>query len=137
MKLSRIGALVAAAHVFAMALAMPPARAADLNGAWASNQADCRNLFVKKGKTLSFRPQTALGGSGFIIDGNAIQGKIMKCAIKARREDGAMIHLRAACASDLMLSDVQFSSQIVDDNTIKRIFPGMDGVEHTFYRCSP
>jgi hypothetical protein len=65
-----------------------------------------------------------------------MRGKLMKCTIKARHEDGQTIHLRAACASDLMLSDVQFSAKIIDENRITRYFPGMDGVEHTYYRCA-
>lgn len=134
----RIRTLVWWAIILAVNAALPfaPAYAIDLNGAWAADQAMCQNLFVKKGKAIAFRPQAALSGGGFLIDGDVMRGKLMKCTIKARHEDGQTIHLRAACASDLMLSDVQFSAKIVDENRITRYFPGMDGVEHTYYRCA-
>lgn len=74
-------------------------------------------------------------GSGFIIDGKSIRGKAIKCAIKTRREEGETVHLRAACASDLLLSDVQFSVKVVDENSINRIFPGMESIEQSYERC--
>ena len=40
-----------------------------------------------------------------------------------------MLNLVAACASDLMLSNVQFSLKEVDANAVIRMFPGMDGME--------
>jgi hypothetical protein len=47
-----------------------------------------------------------------------------------------MLQLIAACATDIMLSDVQFSLKIVSDNKVSRIFPGMEGIELSFDRCS-
>ena len=35
-----------------------------------------------------------------------------------------------------MLQNVQFSMKVVDNNTISRLFPGMDGMEITYYRCT-
>ena len=35
-----------------------------------------------------------------------------------------------------MLSDVQFSLKIVNDNKVSRVFPGMEGIELSFDRCS-
>jgi hypothetical protein len=35
-----------------------------------------------------------------------------------------------------MLSSVQFSLKVLDDNSISRLFPGMPGMEVTYYRCS-
>lgn len=112
-----------------------PSHAIDLTGAWATDQAVCEKLFVKKGKGIAFRPDAVMRGSGFIIDGNSIRGKAIKCAIKARREEGETVHLRAACASDLLLSDVQFSVKVIDENRINRIFSGMEGIEQAYDRC--
>jgi hypothetical protein len=41
----------------------------------------------------------------------------------------------AACATDLMLSDVQFSLKMVNENRVFRIFPGMEGIELSYDRC--
>jgi hypothetical protein len=42
----------------------------------------------------------------------------------------------AACATDIMLSDVQFSLRVINDDKVSRIFPGMEGIELSFDRCS-
>jgi hypothetical protein len=121
--------------VVGLSLLSSPSHALDLNGAWATDAADCQKIFVKKGNAISFRPQSELHGGGFIIDGNTIRGKAAKCVIKARREDGEIIHLMAACATDIMLSNVQFSLRVVNENKVSRIFPGMEGMELAYDRC--
>jgi hypothetical protein len=108
----------------------------DLAGAWATDAKLCSKIFKRKGKSVSFRPESEVYGSGFIVDGSSIRGKAAKCTIKARRQEGEILHLIAACATDIMLSDVQFSLKIVSDNKVSRIFPGMEGIELSFDRCS-
>jgi hypothetical protein len=34
-----------------------------------------------------------------------------------------------------MLSNVQFSVKVVDENKISRIFPGIDGMQLDYVRC--
>jgi hypothetical protein len=74
-------------------------------------------------------------GSGFIVDGDQIIGKFVRCRIKTRKDDGSNINLIAACASDIMLSSVQLSAKEIDANTLLRLFPGMEGMEITYHRC--
>jgi hypothetical protein len=114
-----------------------PARATDLNGPWASDASVCGKVFVKKGDTISFQPDSDQFGGGFIVEGNKVRGQMQNCTIKRRKEDGNVVHLLAACASDIMASNIQFSVRIVDDNTIARIFPGMpDDLTTNYSRCS-
>ncbi|HLN08898.1 MAG TPA: hypothetical protein VK281_08065 [Xanthobacteraceae bacterium] len=113
-----------------------PASAIDLTGAWATDAAQCANVFKKKGKQLVFSELSDLHGSGFVIEDSRISGKSARCTIKSRTEDGATLNLLAACATDIMLSSVQFSLKVLNDNSISRIFPGMPGMEVTYYRCS-
>jgi hypothetical protein len=40
-----------------------------------------------------------------------------------------------ACATDIMLSNVQFSVKVIDDNRITHIFPGIEGMEVDYVRC--
>lgn len=122
----------------ALGLSLLPcsSHAFDLNGAWATDKSVCQKIFQRKGKSISFRPESEVHGSGFIIEGNSIRGKAAKCAIKARRESGEMIYLVAGCATDIMLSDLQFSLKVVDENKLSRVFPGMEGIELSFDRCS-
>ena len=122
--------------VAGVSLLSSPSHALDLSGAWATDGSVCQKMFVRKGKGISFRPESEVHGSRFIIDGNSIRGKAAKCVIKARREDGEIIHLMAACATDIMLSNVQFSLRVVNENKVSRIFPGMEGMELAYDRCS-
>jgi hypothetical protein len=114
-----------------------PAHATGLNGPWASDASVCGKVFVKKGDTISFQPDSDQFGGGFIVEGNKVRGQMQSCTIKTRKEDGNVVHLLAACASDIMASNIQFSVRIVDDNTIARFFPGMpEGLTINYSRCS-
>lgn len=117
-------------------VAASPGLAFDLNGAWATDAADCPKIFAKKGNAIAFRPKSELHGGGFIIDGNTIRGKTAKCTIKQRREEGGTLQLIASCATDVLLSNMQFSLRIVNDNKVSRIFPGMEGMELAYDRCA-
>jgi hypothetical protein len=111
------------------------ASAFDLNGAWASDADNCAKVFVRKGAQTSFADMSDVFGGGFIIEGDQITGKFARCRIKAKKDDGATINLVAACASDIMLQNVQFSLREVDANTVIRMFPGMEGMEIRYARC--
>ena len=70
------------------------------------------------------------------MESNKVRGQMLTCAIKARKEDGNMVHFLAACASDIMTSNVQFSAKVIDNNTITRFFPGMgDELSIQYSRC--
>src|SRR5438552_16527715 len=118
-------------------IAMPgSAVALDLNGAWASDADNCAKVFVRKGAQVSFAEMSEVYGGGFIIEGDQITGKFARCRIKAKKDDGKTINLVAACASDIMLQSVQFSLREADANNVIRMFPGMDGMEIKYARCS-
>jgi hypothetical protein len=117
-------------------LAVPGSAAAfDLNGAWASDSENCAKVFVRKGAQMSFADMSDVYGGGFIIEGDQITGKFARCRIKAKKEDGKTINLVAACASDIMLQNVQFSLREVDANTVIRMFPGMEDMQIKYARC--
>jgi hypothetical protein len=111
------------------------AAAFDLNGAWASDADNCAKVFVRKGAQITFTDMSDVFGGGFIIEGDQITGKFARCRIRAKKDDGATINLVAACASDIMLQNVQFSLREVDANTVIRMFPGMAGMEIKYARC--
>jgi len=113
------------------------AYATDLSGAWATGATTCSKVFVKKGSEIAFQPGSDEYGGGFILEGNRVRGQMQTCNIKARKEDGNVVHILAACAGDIMASDVQLSARIIDDNTILRFFPGMpDDLSISYSRCS-
>ena len=107
----------------------------DLDGAWASDAENCAKVFVRKGAQVTFADMSDVYGGGFIIEGDQITGKYARCRIKAKKNEGADINLLAACASDIMLQNVQFSLREVDANTVIRMFPGIAGMEIKYARC--
>lgn len=109
--------------------------ATDLNGSWVADASACNKVFVKKGEGLSFAQDSDQYGGGFILEGNKVRGQMQTCTIKARKEDGNVVHMIATCASDIMTSNIQFSARVVDDNTITRIFPGMPEFSISYSRC--
>jgi hypothetical protein len=111
------------------------ADALDLNGAWASDANQCAKVFVRQGGKLGFTEMSDVYGGGFIIDGDQIIGKFARCRIKARKDDGMNVNLIAACATDIMLSSVQFSVRELDADSIARLFPGMEDMEIRYHRC--
>ena len=112
-----------------------PAEAVDFTGAWTTDASVCNKVFVKSGARISFTKDSELSGGGFIIEGREIRGPTATCRIKATKDDGAVTHMIAACATDIMLSDVQFSVRSVNADEIFRMFPNMPGMETKYYRC--
>ena len=113
------------------------ARATDLTGAWATSADECRNVFVRKGKAnqITFAPLSEVHGGGFIVEPNRLIGRSAKCTIKSKKDDGQTVNIVAGCATDIMLSNVQFELKVVDQNKITRLFPGMEDMEINYYRC--
>jgi len=112
------------------------APAADLTGVWASDGSQCSKMFVRKGSSVVFAKNSDVYGSGFIIEGRKIRGPSARCDIKTTKEDGALVHFLASCATDIMLSNVQLSLRVIDQNKVARIFPGVSDMEMSFERCS-
>jgi hypothetical protein len=129
---------VTCAVVFGWILAsLQQAHAVDLTGAWATNAEECRNVFVRKGKAnqITFAPGSEVRGGGFIVEQDQLRGRFAKCKVKAKKDDGQTVNIVAGCATDIMLSDVQFALKVVDENNIIRLFPGMEEMQINYYRC--
>jgi len=113
------------------------AGAIDLTGAWATSADECKNVFVRKGKTnqITFAPMSEVHGGGFIAEPNRLVGRTAKCTIKAKKDDGQTVNIVASCATDIMLSTVQFQLNVVNQDKVRRLFPGMEDMEIFYYRC--
>jgi hypothetical protein len=109
----------------------------ELTGAWAASADQCGKVFVRKGRAneIAFAARSDRHGGGFIVEANRIRGKFITCTIKARKADSQTLNLIAGCTADIMLSNIQFSLKFLDDNSIARQFPGMEGFEVKYYRC--
>jgi hypothetical protein len=113
------------------------AHAVDLSGAWATDAGQCSQVFVRKGRAnqIGFTAFSQQHGGGFIVQADRLRGKFASCKIKTRKEDGQTVNIVAGCATDIMLSNVQFSLKVLEPNKISRTFPGMEDMEISYYRC--
>jgi hypothetical protein len=116
-------------------VASGPADALELNGAWVGDADNCTKVFARNGAQVGFTDMSDVYGGGFIINGDQIVGKFARCRIKARKDNGPYANIVAACATDIMLSSVQFSLKELDANSIVRVFPGMDDMQIQYHRC--
>jgi hypothetical protein len=111
------------------------AQASDFDGAWANNSEACNRLYIKKTGRTSFVRNADMYGSGFIIDGNQIRGKMARCKVTMVKRDGDVAHLVAACSTDIAVETVQFTVKIVDRDRMIRTFPGIPELDATYVRC--
>jgi hypothetical protein len=109
----------------------------ELTGAWATSADQCAKVFARKGRAaqVAFTNFSGVYGGGFIAETGRLRGKFESCTIKARKESSQTINLVVACASGIMLSNVQFFLKVIDDDTISRDFPGIEGMEVQYHRC--
>src|SRR4051794_18188071 len=68
-------------------LSYSSASAFELAGIWATDNAICNRLFEKRGISFEFTEMSDLYGSGFIIEGTRIRGKMAQCTIQSKTED--------------------------------------------------
>jgi len=134
MKISAVS-LILCVHGSVALLSIDPVYAFDLSGAWATDADACNKIFAK-GKTIVFKRNSAVFGGGFVADGKTIRGPAAKCAIREKKHEGENIHVIAACSTDVMVGSVQFSFKVINDKQITRVYPGMEGMEISYYRCS-
>jgi hypothetical protein len=129
----------AALLVTAIAALLLPGHAGAMNltGAWTPDADNCDKVFVRRGRAqqIDFAEFSGTHGGGFIIEADRLRGKFAKCTIKKRKEDGQSLNLIAGCATDIMLSNVQFVLKVIDDDNITRVFPGIEGMEVRYHRC--
>lgn len=111
------------------------AQADELDGAWATEPEACERIFVVNNNKRSLASNSDAYGSGFIIERDQIRGKLVTCRVTQRKRSGNLLNLIASCSSDIALSTVQFTLRLDRENTITRIFPGMEGMEATYSRC--
>jgi hypothetical protein len=118
----------------AAALSASPASAFDLNGAWTIDPGSCGKVFRKQGKRVTLTSISDLYGGGFIIEGDRVRGKIVRCRIESRKEDGPVIHLNAACTTEIATEQIQLDLKVVNDNTVSKTFPETN-IAMDYHRC--
>ena len=135
--MNRLLGIAIVAVMLAGQLRPEQAGAIDLSGAWATSADECRNVFVRRGraKQIEFAALSDQHGGGFIVEADRLRGKFARCKIKTKKEDGDTVNIVAGCATDIMLSNVQFSLKMLEPNKISRIFPGIEDMAISYHRC--
>jgi len=113
------------------------AAAFDLNGAWASDTAVCDKIFVKKKNRISMSRDSDMYGSGFIVEGDKIRGKMASCAVKTKKEDAGVLNMMAVCSTDIALQGVQFMLKIDGNDKVTRLYQGLPELSVSYVRCGP
>jgi len=108
----------------------------DLDGAWATDAGACSKIFVQKQGKVSLASNSDAYGSGFVIEENRVRGKLASCRVERRRRADKLVTFIAICSTDIALSTIQFNFRLYNENHITRLFPGMEGMEVDYYRCS-
>ena len=136
--MDRLLKLTMAAATLTGLILLEEAHATDLSGAWATDADQCSRVFVRKGRAsqIGFTALSSQHGGGFIVEADQLRGKFARCKIKTRKEDGQTVNIIAGCATDIMLSNVQFSLKMLEPNRISRMFPGIPDMEIGYYRCA-
>jgi hypothetical protein len=116
-------------------LQIPETQAAEIEGAWATNQEACSKIFAKQGSQLRMTADADRFGSGLIIEGNRIRGKVATCTIKTRKQEGPTLHLLMVCSTDVALQNVQFSVKMEGADRLIRIYPGIPELDTPYHRC--
>lgn len=113
------------------------AMAFDLTGAWAAKADQCDKVFARKGRAnqVDFTNFSGAYGGGFMAEPHRLRSKFEACSIKSRKDDNQSINLVVACARGIMLSNVQFFLKVVDEDTVTRLFPGIEGMDVNYHRC--
>jgi len=126
--------LVGAAIVASFVLA-PDSVAQDATGVWVNPPEACDTVFTRSGGQIDFSPRADFYGSGFIIKGNVIRGKMATCKVQKTTRQGNIVTITATCATDVMVGDSTFQLKVDDHNTLVRIVPGSPELDTKYVRC--
>lgn len=111
------------------------AGANELDGAWSTRLEECSNIFTKKGNQTVLADRADFFGSGFVVAGNMIRGKIATCKILSTKKKGSTFQLRTTCATDITISNNNFELTFVEADKVVRSFPGIPEMNTPYYRC--
>jgi hypothetical protein len=114
-----------------------PSYAFNLDGAWTTDVSACGKIFKKdKSDKVSIISGSSIYGDAFVVRGNSIFNDSVTCTVKAQKDVGALHHIVAVCApGNVALSTFQFSYRVKNDNSIIRIYPGVEELDVTYGRC--
>jgi hypothetical protein len=114
-----------------------PSYAFNLDGAWTTDVSVCGKIFKKDNDNkVSIISGSNIYGDAFVVRGNSIFNAVTTCTIKKRKDIVEIHHILAVCApGGVALSTFEFSYRVKNDNSIIRIYPGLEELDVTYGRC--
>ena len=109
----------------------------NLDGTWANDVQVCSQLFEKKNNRISMTENADFYGSGFIVEGNEVRGKLERCHITSQKQEGDKTYLQAQCATDIATGPSQLALRLDSNDKLTRFFPDMPGMDLSYFRCPP
>jgi hypothetical protein len=106
-----------------------------IHGLWASEASACNKIFERKGGRASFTNNSDSFGSGLIIEGGRLIGKMGRCVIRNTKREGDLFHLFAACSTDISQENLQVRLRLVNADKMIRIFPDIPEMETEYVLC--
>jgi len=123
------------AGAFSSAVPAGAASTRDFDGAWSTSAEACPNIFVKRGGQIYLSERADLFGSGFVVAGSIIRGKIATCKVTSIKRTGAAVDLRTVCTTDITTISNSFKLRLVDANRVVRSVPEIPELDTPYVRC--
>jgi predicted membrane GTPase involved in stress response len=102
-------------------IAQPFAELRRFRGAWVPEGTTCKSVFSRQGSAIHFRRPGTTVREGILIDEkNRIEDARNRCHVKKIKASGEAHSLLISCLSGLVVSNLSFSVQFIDDDTVVR-----------------
>ena len=128
--------LAAALAVAALRLSTAEAAEAGLEGAWLQQGTECADVFVRSGKTASFKKPVDLFAPAFIISGSQVRTPQASCRIKSVRPAGDRRILTLSCATPVAVDQARAILAPSADGSLRRYLNDQDTTGSSYRRCT-
>lgn len=124
----------------ALAIEARDASAAEssLHGAWADPSIECKDIFVRSGKLVTFRRPPDLFISAFIVSAGRLTTPGATCRIQSTNaaSDGRQ-RLSLSCATSVAVDAASVELAAMPDGSLKRYSGNADTIGSRYVRCFP
>jgi hypothetical protein len=108
----------------------------ELQGAWASTDSACAEMFSRKGGKLSISGDN-MANIGFIVDGKRFEGPNAVCNVISTKASGATLTFALDCRTRIIFDTAIVSVRMLDANRLVRFNPEFPELDYHFQRCNP
>jgi hypothetical protein len=107
---------------------------AQLNGAWAESDENCKSAFVANGGRWNFREPRDMYGSSYIISGRRYEGPFGVCNLTSIQPKGDQILLALSCHNSIGYSNQVTPIHLTSDTEM--VVFSMNGMSINYKKCA-